>query len=333
MQPRRRIHRHRRTLRRRALLVLTGVLAVPAAWGVAHAPFLGRTALGALQVSPLTPTSASSRASNAPGPSRAHREKPTASRATSVSKPPSVKAPHSSLPAPSALPTALLLRVTPQDQFPALPNGCEVTSLSMLLGAIGHPVSKMRLASLMPLDPTPRVLGPNGRIVSWGNPNVGFVGSVYVLPKGFGIYHGPLTRLVNRVLPGRGIDLTGHPFTDLLAKVAQGIPVVVWTTIPLSPDVPWVTWQSPEGPVHTTMDEHAVLLVGYGPKAVYINNPYNGEAAEAVPRARFIASWNVMGKQAVTTVGLKVPLYDRCVGNRLSSCAPVSSKTAPVTSG
>jgi uncharacterized protein YvpB len=216
-------------------------------------------------------------------------------------------------------PASVLLRVAPQSQFPQLPNGCEVTSLSMLLGAVGHPVSKMRLARLMPVDPTPRRLGPGGQILAWGDPNVGFVGSVYVHSDGFGMYHGPLVRLIDRLLPGRGLDLTGQPFDALLARVAAGQPVEVWTTVSLSPDVPWVTWQSPEGPVRTTLEEHAVLLVGYTPSSVLIANPFNGQAAQSVPRARFIASWRVMGRQAVTVAGARVPAGDRCVG-RLSAC-------------
>ncbi|MCL6595111.1 MAG: C39 family peptidase [Firmicutes bacterium] len=222
-------------------------------------------------------------------------------------------------PATARPPLAVLLRVEPQNQFPQLPNGCEVTSLSMLLGAVGHPVSKMRLARLMPVDPTPRRLGAGGQILAWGDPNVGFVGSVYVHADGFGMYHGPVVRLIDRLLPGRGLDLTGRPFDSLLARVAAGQPVEVWTTVPLSPDVPWVTWQSPEGPVHTTLEEHAVLLVGYTPSKVLIANPFNGEAAQSVPRARFIASWQVMGRQAVTVAGARVPAQDRCVG-RLSAC-------------
>lgn len=219
-------------------------------------------------------------------------------------------------------PSAVLLRVGAQDQFPELPNGCEVTSLSMLLGGVGHPITNLRLAVLMPKDPTPRVMGPNGQIVSWGNPNVGFVGSVYVQPKGFGIYHGPMTRLIDRVLPGRAVDLTGQPFQAVLDHVRRGTPVEVWTTIPLSPNVPWVTWKSPEGPVRTTLDEHAVLVVGYSPQDIYINNPYNGQAAQAVPRARFIASWRVMGKQSITVRGLHVSPTDICTGKRIPACMP-----------
>lgn len=207
---------------------------------------------------------------------------------------------HKTAPRPQPLPASVLLKVPPESQNPELPNGCEVTSLSMLLSAVGHPVGKMQLSRMVAYDPTPRVLGANGQVVSWGNPNVGFVGSMTVLPDGFGVYHGPITNLLNQILPGRAVDMTGRPFEDILRQVADGIPVELWVTTTLKPTTLWVTWQSPEGPVHTTFDEHAVLLVGYDQTDLYINNPLNGEAGQKVPRKDLLGAWVQMGRQAVS---------------------------------
>lgn len=199
------------------------------------------------------------------------------------------------------LPASVMLSVSPQNQNPQLPNGCEVTSLSMLFTAIGHPVSKMTLAKEMPYDKTPRVKNAQGEIVSWGNPNVGFVGSPYVWADGYGIYHGPIVKLINMVLPGEGVDLTKKPFNDLLSYVAQGIPVEAWVTVNLAPtDKFWETWQTPEGPITVTQQEHAVLIVGYDASHIYINNPFNGEKDEAVSKKNFLGAWQQLGEQAVT---------------------------------
>lgn len=216
----------------------------------------------------------------------------------------------SSKPSPTAtpLPSHYLIHVTALDQYPQLPNGCEVTSLTMLMDAVGHPSSKMTLAAQMPKDPTPLQLttttNASGQAVHhvkyWGNPNVGFVGSVYKAGDGYGIYHGPMTRFLNQLLPGRAEDLTGQPFQDILRHVAQGIPVEVWTTTTFQPTTDWVSWQSPEGLVTATPLEHAVLLVGYGPGVLYINNPLNGEAAEKIPEGPFLKSWKQLGQQALT---------------------------------
>ncbi len=207
-----------------------------------------------------------------------------------------------------AMPASFLMRVPAQSQFPQLPNGCEVTSLSMLLDAIGHPVSKMTLAQEMPKDPTPVQLVETTdaqgqavhKVVYWGNPNVGFVGSVYKAGEGYGIYNGPMMRLLNQVVPGQGQNLTHESFNRILAHVAQGVPVEVWTTLTFKPTADWITWNSPEGSVQATPLEHAVIIVGYNRQDLFINNPWTGQAAEKVAKAPFIAAWKQLGEQAIT---------------------------------
>ena len=39
------------------------------------------------------------------------------------------------------LPKQVLIKVPAQSQLPQLKNGCEVTTLSMLLAAVGHPIN------------------------------------------------------------------------------------------------------------------------------------------------------------------------------------------------
>lgn len=207
------------------------------------------------------------------------------------------------------LPSHYLIRVAAKDQYPQLPNGCEVTSLAMLMTSVGHPESKLALANKMPVDPTKLVMtshtNANGKVihqvVSWGNPNVGFVGKVNVAGYGYGIYNKPLTRFLNQLLPGRAVNLTGSSFHTLLQRVATtGIPVEVWTTTTLKRTKDWVTWNSPKGVVRATPYEHAVLIVGFTKNSIYINNPLNGKAAQKVPKGPFIQAWHQLGKQAIT---------------------------------
>lgn len=200
----------------------------------------------------------------------------------------------------SYLPTHYLLQVQAQSQLPQLPDGCEVTSLSMLLQYAGHPESKMILAKDMPKDPTKEVVNSHGVIVDWGNPNVGFVGDVYSSTRGYGIYHGPITKLFNQMLPGRAEDMTGQPFINILRVVASGRPVVLWTTATFQQTNQWEIWMSPQGPVLATPEEHAVLLVGYNQTELFVNNPLNGDQAQPVNRQNFIQAWHQLGSQAVT---------------------------------
>lgn len=210
---------------------------------------------------------------------------------------------------PVPLPAKAMITVPAQDQMPQLPNGCEVTSLSMLLSAVGHPIDKMVLAREEPTDPTPLVRDANGKIVSWGNPNVGFVGNPAIQPDGYGIYHGPMAKFLNQLMPGQAVDLTGLAFDNILASVAHGMPVVVWDTADFQPTDSWITWSTPEGPIRVTMEEHAVLVVGYDPTHIYVNNPLTGQQAQAIDRSQFIAAWKQLGEQAITLKSTTQPQY------------------------
>jgi uncharacterized protein YvpB len=209
-------------------------------------------------------------------------------------------------PASRPLPPRALLHVPALAQLPELPNGCEITSLAMLLTAARHPVSKMTLARLEPRDPAPAVPGDAGfgAVREWGDPEVGFVGSVFGRGIGYGIYHRPLARFLDRLLPGRAVDLTGNPFDDVLRQIADGRPVVVWATTTFAPTDDWVTWRARDTVVRATSFEHAVLLVGYDPSHVYVNNPLTGAAAQRVPRGPFIRAWMQLGRQALTFDGV-----------------------------
>lgn len=200
----------------------------------------------------------------------------------------------------TALPPSVLIDVPALDQNPELPNGCEVTSLAMLLSYLGHPVNKEKLAREEPTDPTKRVNKPDGTVTYWGNPNVGFVGSPFQKYNGYGIYHGPMAKFLNQILPGEALDLTGKPFSDIIKSVANGTPVVVWDTATFKKTNSWTTWNTPEGKIKVTMQEHAVLLVGYDGKQLFVNNPLNGKKAQPVNKAQFIAAWKQLGEQAIT---------------------------------
>ncbi len=184
-------------------------------------------------------------------------------------------------------------------QYPELPRGCEITSLTMLLQYSGLDVDKLKLAEEMKKDTTPLVRNKSGEIAYWGNPNVGFVGNITLNEPGFGIYHAALFPLLQSYMPS-AVDLTGKSFAELEKQVADGIPVVVWTTVEYNNPTDWVIWDTDLGPIRTTFKEHAVLLVGYDEDHVYINDPLKKQFPVKVDKEQFIVSWNVMGKQALS---------------------------------
>ena len=216
---------------------------------------------------------------------------------------------------PKPLPQQILLSVTPQSQSPQLPNGAEVTTLSMLLSAVRHPVSKMVLAKKLTVDPTKEVIKhytTGGKsvyqITKWGDPNMGYVGSMYTAGKGYGVYHGPLLALLNKVWPKHGVDLTHHSFSSILAAVGRRRPVEIWTTLNFQSTNFWISWSSPAGKFVGTPEENAALIVGYNkPKGlVYLDNPGSG-TLQKVPLTPLEQSWKQLGSQAIS-VNATVPV-------------------------
>lgn len=205
--------------------------------------------------------------------------------------PPPVEAPP---PASSAMLDAPVIR-----QYPELPRGCEVTSLTMLFQYLGINKTKLELAAEMKRDTTPLKLNSNGSIAYWGNPNTGFVGEVTAAGKGFGIYHSALFELMQQYVP-TAEDFTREPFEKLEQQLREGIPSVVWTTINYNVPDKWVVWDTPIGPIQTTFMEHAVLLVGFDEHNVYINDPLQAKSKIKVDKAQFIETWEAMGRQALS---------------------------------
>jgi len=196
-----------------------------------------------------------------------------------------------------AAPDSIALDVPFVSQKPELPRGCEVTSLTMLLRGAGVAVDKMTLASQV--DKVPYLV--NGK---YGNPNTGFVGDMYTFSKpGYGVYHAPVARLAGRYLPGRIVDVTNVPFDELLTRyVGQRFPVWIITNAQFRalPASKFETWPTTTGNVQITWEEHSVLITGYGPDFVLINDPLASAPLSRHGREDFRRAWEQMGMQALT---------------------------------
>ncbi|ENH97130.1 hypothetical protein J416_06762 [Gracilibacillus halophilus YIM-C55.5] len=185
-------------------------------------------------------------------------------------------------------------------QFPELPRGCEVTSLSMLLRYHEITIDKLQLAEQIKKDTTPYQV-KNGK-VHFGNPHNGFVGSMYTYDQpGYGVYHEPIYQLTKQHAGNRAENLTKSSFTEILNRIHQKQPVLIITNITYEPlpQSSFQTWQTPDGPIEVTRKQHAVVITGYDENDIYFNDPYDGEHKKA-PKRPFIAAWEQMGKQAVT---------------------------------
>ncbi|WP_413307030.1 Ig-like domain-containing protein [Bacillus sp. 1P10SD] len=199
---------------------------------------------------------------------------------------------------PSTTKAATLLNAPLIYQLPELKNGCEVTSLAMLLQYRGINVSKMTLANQVKKDPTP--YHKVGSTIYWGNPNTGFVGDITGNSIGYSVYHGPVYQLASQYT--NMIDLTGNSFDVISKQLDSGNPVWVITTSTFDtvPSSQWQTLQTPTGPISMTFHEHSVLLTGYDNNYVYFNDPLANIKNRRVSRTAFIRGWEQFGKQAMT---------------------------------
>lgn len=180
-----------------------------------------------------------------------------------------------------------------QMDAPRLFNGCEVTSLAMLLNYNGLAVTKNELADKIATVP---LTYDNGQK---GNPHEGFVGSVSGDTPGLGVYHEPIADLAKQyVASDRVHDISGQSFERVLSAVAEGNPVWIITTSIFSPVDTLQEWETPTGTLEMTYDMHSVVVTGFDQKYIYINNPY-GEKEQQLERTDFIAAWEQLGKQAL----------------------------------
>lgn len=194
----------------------------------------------------------------------------------------------------------VLLDVPIISQKPELKSGCEITSLTMLLQYEGIKVDKMTLAEKIKKDETPLVLDEKGKIKKWGNPNDGFVGDITGKNDGFAVYPKPMLELMEQYMPRRSENLTKQPFESLLKSVEEKRPVIVWVTIDFKPPKKYEEWEKNGTKIKATLDEHAVLLVGYDKNNCYINNPHNGKKNQEINRDTFVDIWNIMGNMAIS---------------------------------
>ncbi|HFR4187835.1 C39 family peptidase [Bacillus cereus] len=181
-------------------------------------------------------------------------------------------------------------------QLPELDRGCEVTSLAMILQYAGITVDKMKLANEIK-----KVDFMNDGVR--GNPNEGFVGNIYTFSEsGYGVYHGPLFQLAKKYLPNKAVDLTGKSIEELYKSVKAGQPVVMITNATFAPldEDEFTTWETNNGDVSITYNEHCVVLIGYDQESVYIRDPLKDSLDVKVPREKFEQAWVQMGSQAIS---------------------------------
>lgn len=185
-------------------------------------------------------------------------------------------------------------------QLPEYHNGCEATSLTMMLNYAGIRVDKATVVSKMKKDTTPIKRDSAGKIIEWGNPQIGFVGDITGKSPGYSIDPVALAPLINYYLPGKTLDLTGCSYETLENTMLSGRPVVVWITVYFNNPIFPHNWTSNEKVVKADFSQHAVLLTGMDEKSLYYNDPLSRAKNSKIDKTVFQSVWTKMGRKALS---------------------------------
>lgn len=161
-------------------------------------------------------------------------------------------------------PDKVLLDVPALAQRPLLPTGCELVSATMLLQYLNVPVTMEEVAQNIPYA---------------GTPEEGYVGDPYGT-GGYTIWPEPLASALSAYYPGL-VGRSGDNLESLRQSLAEGMPVVVWVS-----------------DLHGFY-LHSVLVTGYGPGVIYINDPWTGEKDVPLEEGYFLEIWGELENRSL----------------------------------
>lgn len=164
-------------------------------------------------------------------------------------------------------------------------------------------------------------MGTRGRLLEWQimatmprhpNPNFGFRGNpdgVQRPPRflDYGVYAAPLHKVLQAY--GYRSDVISYGTDpDIVSYLQKGWPVVAWVTYALQPATPRLA-QYGGIPFLLVPHEHAILIVGYGTKLVYANDPWT-RTRVVYSWANFNRAWGYFGNLAlaIEPCGLPQPV-------------------------
>lgn len=188
-------------------------------------------------------------------------------------------------------------------QYPELPTGCEVTSLTMLLNHYGIAADKLTLAdNYLPKQSfyidEDTLYGADFRITFAGDPRT---------EDSYGCYAPCIVTTANKYLSEKGSemkarDITGTTFDKLFSDyIDNGRPVLIWiTSHELLPSYLSSAWITSEGEsVQWRANEHCVVLTGYDIEngIIYVSDPMTGNTSYSIDLAE--QRYSELGYQAV----------------------------------
>ena len=155
------------------------------------------------------------------------------------------------------------------NQYPELPTGCEITSLTSVLNYYGCDVDKTTMAD-------------NYLKKGYGSFYEMFLGNPRE-SSSFGCMAQPIVDAANKYFNSNNIlmraeNISGSDFDDILKKVSHGNPVVIWNTIGMKQAFESQTLLLDGEEYAWIAPEHCVVIIGYdlNKSIVYIMDPMIG---------------------------------------------------------
>ena len=175
------------------------------------------------------------------------------------------------------------------------PTGCESAALTNLLNYWGISVKMKDIVNVLKKGDLPYY--ENG-IRYGGNPYLEFVGhpSSY---SSFGTYERAIIEVANKYKSGI-INGTGMSLDDVLVKVKENRPVIVWVNMNMA--IPYVSnsWiYRPTGEkINWLANEHALVIIGYNKSQIIVSDSLNG-GIRYYDKSVFKSRYNSFGKRAL----------------------------------
>lgn len=190
-------------------------------------------------------------------------------------------------------------------QNPELPNGCEATSLAMVLTSAGWPVS--------PVSFYENSMSHSGFSYREGqrfgpSPEEVYVGDAADPAGGWYCFELPVMEAGNRWIEANGGGghmqrISGISPSELDDYARDGVPVIVWVTLQYGAPTyaESFRWVLPDGTLYTPYSNlHCVVVAGEDDGQYRIADPIYGW--QKIEKSRFWASFDAMGRRAVTVI-------------------------------
>lgn len=190
-------------------------------------------------------------------------------------------------------------------QDPELPNGCEVTSLAMLLDWAGYPIDKVELSDqYLPKQGFYR----SNEVLYGADPNQAYAGDPSSSSSGWYCFEGPVLEAANAYLSDQNTTQQAAPLSaatreELENYMNDGIPLAAWVTLDYSEPRSRASsvWRLPDGTDYVPYTNlHCVVLAGWDGENYRIANPVDGW--QSVSPDTFWSCFDAMGRRAVAVL-------------------------------